>query len=1496
MRNTNSRASSSAARVVTAALCAMALASCGDDFPTQDEGDVFAADSGEDGSGGATDVSSGDAIDAAGGCTSNADCSGAVGPCQVNVCLPTGACVVQAKANGTACDSGDACLSGEQCQQGLCQPGWNVCPCQKAGDDDFKDCESSYGDGDPCNGTLYCEPGGDAPGCRVNPSTVVTCTGGTSCAPETCDATSGACVASPAPNGTACSDGDPCTKDDTCVQGSCAGGANQCPCTTSADCKSQEDGDLCNGTLYCDNTSFPPSCKVNPATVVTCLPTAATCTERTCAPKTGQCVVVPLPAGTTCTDGQVCTQGDACAEGACKPGKPVCPCQSDADCAAKDDGDVCNGTLFCDTSSAPYVCKVNPKSVVTCDTSLDGACEETTCAAGTGKCVVAPKPAGTVCTDGDSCTLGDACKDGACVSGGNQCACKVDSDCAAFEDGDLCNGQLYCDKSAAKFVCKVAPSTVVVCNPSQDTACVKQTCGPQTGVCTAVALPEGATCDADGNPCTPQDACTKGLCAADKTNTCECVKDSDCAAYDDGNACNGALYCDTTEQGKFRCRVNPATVVHCSASGDSACSVNACDPKSGACAPTPVINGAQCNADNNACTEGDACQDGVCTVGVKVCACTSDADCKLLGADPCAGELYCDTAAGAFTCAVKAGTQTTCKLEAGKDPQCAAASCVSAQGKAVCETTFAPTGTPCSDGKDWTLGDACTSSGTCVGKAALACTTTADCLALESDGDLCNGGLRCLATGPKGSPKVCTAVTTPLTCTGSGPCDDLGCEPKLGLCLPGLATSTFGKPCDDGDACTTKSACVGGSCAWAQALTDCDDANMCTKDACTAKTGCSHTGVKGPCTDGDPCTLNDACKGDTCTAGTSNLCPDGDPCTADTCDAQTGKCSHAPKPSCTPCKNDPECDDANPCTKDVCDLSTGCTATLLQAGSCSDNDPCTSQDACVGGACKGATTVCDDNNPCTTDTCKPGVGCAFTKKTGGSCSDGDACTTGDTCTKGSCLGMPKDCDDSNPCTSDACDGGACLSTAVTATTNCTDGNPCTTGDTCVGKACKGTAKSCDDGKSCTKDSCDSSTGQCAHVTDPSACQGGVCTKATCDSAGGCVYKPQNDGKTCSSTGATCGNGSCGPCEWWSAGHGATGSSTDSGFESVVITSTGAITLGGVDHGPPTGTDRLWLRRVSKLGATVANVVSKSYLNSSVVGLAQGKDAGTALCVSEPTRPSTSASFAVRFNGTSVNAADVVTYKATLPGGLKAITRLSEKHRWGIAAMVPAVGKAFHTVLIKVDHNGKEKQRVTVDATGTRFATGITEMSTKKYVMSAHYAQGPHVHGSLIAFDDSGKQLWTSTASGFGIQPFTGVATASADQVVGCGGFYGMGAPRAQLRAVKAKDGKTLWSWWSDVVPGASEVMLEDVAATGTGSVVAVGRESSSLADAGLMVHVSAQGKLLWRRKLAYLDSAQLVSVDVVGDVIAAAGTTASGKTLTGWVVRMKLDGTQHCAK
>ncbi len=332
-------------------------------------------------------------------------------------------------------------------------------------------------------------------------------------APETVDGIDppiGPCTDKP--DGTPCDDGDPCTAD-ACKAGLCSSGPNTCACKTNDDCVAKEDGDLCNGTLYCDKATAPFVCKVNPITVVKCQAPANQCLTVACNANTGKCDQAPKSDGTPCEDTLPCTQGDVCAAGTCKGGENTC-CTSNADCAKFNGADLCAGSWFCNKASK--ICQVNPVTVVVCPVVDNTACSKNTCDSKTGKCAMVAVADKTACNDGNPCTAGDACEKGNCTASANTCTCQNDAECASKDDGDLCNGVPFCNKATG--TCVPNPATVVVCQTAGDGPCEVNTCVPTTGKCAPVPLPDGATCEADGSKCTAGDTCKAGACAA-ATNT-----------------------------------------------------------------------------------------------------------------------------------------------------------------------------------------------------------------------------------------------------------------------------------------------------------------------------------------------------------------------------------------------------------------------------------------------------------------------------------------------------------------------------------------------------------------------------------------------------------------------------------------------------------------------------------------------------------------------------------------------------------------------------------------------------------------------------------------------------------------------------------------------------------------------------------------------------------------------------------------------------------------
>ena len=457
----------------------------------------------------------------------------------------------------------------------------------------------------------------------------------------------GSCTVTASTNGTACSDGVECTKNDSCQGGSCVFGTNTCQCLKDADCAAKEDGNFCNGVLYCDTVSH--NCLVNPATAVSCPSVEdSDCLKNTCQPKTGACLPTPVKDNSACDDGDECTLSEVCKSGSCVAPAAKCACKVTADCQAQEDKNLCNGKLYCDVLSG--TCKTNPVTVILCPGD-DTACAKNTCDPATGQCQLKPVPDNLTCDDGNPCTAPGSCKTGQCIQGPDICPCSGDGDCAKLEDGDLCNGTLYCDVPTG--TCKVNPATVQTCSTASDSACTKTVCDPKTKACVKKSSGDNASCD-DGNPCTSGDTCQAGACKSG-TNLCACKGDGDC--LDDGNACNGLPFCDTAAQ-PAQCKVKPGSAVTCPAE-KTGCTIQTCQPKTGLCGPGP----GECD-DGNPCTIDKY---NVLSVSCKSLAAIDGAPCgagQLCAAAKCVAVMA--------DMALVAGGQTWLGC-AGSDPLCAAA-------------------------------------------------------------------------------------------------------------------------------------------------------------------------------------------------------------------------------------------------------------------------------------------------------------------------------------------------------------------------------------------------------------------------------------------------------------------------------------------------------------------------------------------------------------------------------------------------------------------------------------------------------------------------------------------------------------------------------------------------------------------------------------------------------------------------------------------------------
>ncbi len=545
-----------------------------------------------------------------------------------------------------------------------------------------------------------------------------------------------------------------------------------------------------------------------------------------------------------------------------------------------------------------------------------------------------------------------------------------------------------------------------------------------------------------------------------------------------------------------------------------------------------------------------ACGDGTCSAGEGPTVCPTDC-CGTCGDGQCKGFACGESAT---TCAKDCSTACgNGKCEPGESPATCKEDCkFKTCGNGFCEPDDGgPKGCPedckpgcgnctCDKGEDWSncptdcgyCGDGICS--TCAQNAENAASCGVDCKAAEclpNAPGACDDGIHCTTDGctPNG---VCVHALNTLPCDDGNVCT-VGDLCAKGACLPGAATqdcddgnpctadpcdvkigckhkAVLGQACDDGNACTKDDLCTNGFCSGGS-LQDCKDGNPCTTDGCNGVKGCTTANNKATCTDGDVCTDGDGCEAGTCKPGAALACDDNNECTADSCNPKKG-CAHAGNTAkcddgdaCSDndycfkgvCKPGLEidCDDLNLCTTDKCDPKLGCLHSN-NAVPCDDANPCTLADTCGGGKCKGGkATPCADSNPCTFDTCNAVTGECLHLPQEATCDDADACSVTSTCKDAACVGATlKKCDDGDPCTDDSCvkPGGACTTSHNKAA--CSDGDPCTSADTCdKGKCLPGKLTACDDGNSCTTDSCDKTKGCVTAPASGAACDAGACT-------------------------------------------------------------------------------------------------------------------------------------------------------------------------------------------------------------------------------------------------------------------------------------------------------------------------------------------------------------------------------------------------------------------
>ena len=163
------------------------------------------------------------------------------------------------------------------------------------------------------------------------------------------------------------------------------------------------------------------------------------------------------------------------------------------------------------------------------------------------------------------------------------------------------------------------------------------------------------------------------------------------------------------------------------------------------------------------------------------------------------------------------------------------------------------------------------------------------------------------------------------------------------------------------------------------------------------------------------------------------------------------------------------------------------------------------------------------------------------------CDNGLFCDGAETCDTGSGIcqaGTPPVCDDGVSCTIDSCNETTDSCDNVATDSLCDNGLFCDGAETCdaVNDCQPGTPPVCDDGVSCTDDSCNETSDTCNFTANDANCDDGAfCNGAeTCDAVNDCQAgtDPCEPGETCNETDDVCEGGGPG-IEWGSVSAGST---------------------------------------------------------------------------------------------------------------------------------------------------------------------------------------------------------------------------------------------------------------------------------------------------------------------------------------------------------------------
>ena len=1050
----------------------------------------------------------------------NVNCalSNALMPCnEPSTCDPkTGLCTEVHLPDGTKCDDGKATTQNEECYAGTCrvievcqigqnaptlcmpqEPQCHVSRCEQSAcvQETLPD-GSSCSDGNPvtvddscfngiCRGVTLCLDNACAQNAN-NP-----------CVSATCNPMNGLCETAPRSDMSVCDDNNPATSNDTCSNGVCTGvlvcqqNGTQCVsdhpckvayCDQSGAClmKNAQDGAVCDdfdAKTSGDTCSSGMCMGTDLCLNVVCKKKSQCHTGGVCF-GTGGCTEPLAQDGTTCDDGNPATSDDRCLAGkctgyvtcstsaaqtTCRPSQPQCMVSlcSASGCSESNlpDGTLCDDNNFLTSQDKCVSGKCIGSDMCSQPCTPKNSCFTSKCNILSGMCIEEAKLERTVCDDGDPSTSNDVCL------------------------GGVCRGELTCGS--------------VVC-PEVSNQCLKVAC--TGGMCAESPVIDFTKCD-DGNPLTVDDMCTSGQCkGVSKCDSTTCSQ-----ASSDEPQCLSNGVCDTNTGACVYDSLGPTTVcddanpqttqdrcfngkcsgyLQCGATLcpiAAACKQQNCTLNGGAptCTESSLPNGTPCD-DNDPATQTDTCTAGLCT-GVATCSDARQAQCATL-ASSCT-EGMCDVATG--KCKEVFKPDNTVCGSAG------ASTCVSGQ----CVTNIVCDNQTCGLPPDMVLASTqcvdpvCLTNNVCSQQNKPDGTKCTD-FNSQTEGDVCRSGL-C-----KGLDK-CTSVLCP-----SKPCHQPGtCDSETGLCLYELAVDLTA--CDDNNPLTQDDSCSNGVCigqSSGQCTPSCVPAHTCSTAVCVEDTQTNTFTCEqelkpdgSQCSDGNDKTLDDKCESGIC-AGT-DLCG-AKTCTYDvngciddsTCNPNTGECFEPViRLDGTACSTNNEagtcsngvcvpvvqcgtlkCNASHPtCKVSVCN-SFACLEEDAPNGTpCSDNNAATVRDVCFAGTCMGrnlcegfscgALSVCHDAGVCNTNT---GLCSSPNKPDGSPCSDGDPSTQGERCIGGRCLSVDlcggKTCTSQSQCTTAVCINDECLQQVSVDGAACDDQQDNTFNDACRTGICTGT--------------------------------------------------------------------------------------------------------------------------------------------------------------------------------------------------------------------------------------------------------------------------------------------------------------------------------------------------------------------------------------------------------------------------------------------------------